>query len=367
MKIHLRKGMTPRQGHTNIPEGKYEDEHGRDGFFGRVSHLYHENPPTNWKVIEGECVPRALDTRKLTDEHNPVCFLMNDDIKFHSWRPTRAYPWYYRNADGDLLYFVHRGNGIVESDYGPLAYEKGDYIVVPKGTTHRVVPSGPSKFLMIEGKGEFEPPTKGILGHYAIYDPALIEIPEPKAMDGEEGQEYEVRVKRNGRWTRIVYEFHPLDVVGWKGDLFMYKLKMRDIKPVMSHRVHLPPSVHTTFVNRNFVVCSFVPRPTESDPAAQRVPFWHRNIDYDEVIFYHEGNFFSREGIDVEMVTWHPYGVHHGPHPGAHEHQFEKEFLEEYAVMVDTRNPLQLTEEGRNIEWLEYWKTWQIKSNLGSS
>ncbi len=364
--IHLRKGITPEQGHWRIPEGTFEDEHGRKGFFGRASHLYHKNPPTDWISIEGECKPYALDTRKLNDKQEyPVFVLVNDDVRIGTWTLTSPPEWYFRNVDGDLLYFVHRGQGKIESDYGSLAFQKGDYIVVPKGTTHRLVPTEKSKFLVIEGTGEYEQPTRGILGHHAIYDPALIKIAEPEEYDNSKS-EYELRIKRMGKITKVVYGFNPLDVVGWKGDLFVWKLNISQIKPVMSHRVHLPPSVHTTFVNQNFVVCSFVPRPAESDPDALRVPFWHRNIDYDEVIFYHEGNFFSRDGIDKEMITFHPYGIHHGPHPKAYENRDEKEFLDEYAVMVDTKNPLFLTEKGKEIEWKEYWKSWQIRKQKAS-
>jgi homogentisate 1,2-dioxygenase len=161
--------------------------------------------------------------------------------------------------------------------------------------------------------------------------------------------------------SSVFYPFHPLDVAGWKGDLAPWRLNVRHICPVMSHRVHLPPSVHTTVTGHNWVVCTFLPRPLETEPGAVRVPFYHRNIDYDEVIFYHSGDFFSRDGIRPGMVTFHPQGIHHGPHPKAVEASWQKTATEEVAVMIDTINPLQPTPEATDAEWGDYWQTWQEK------
>jgi homogentisate 1,2-dioxygenase len=198
----------------------------------------------------------------------------------------------------------------------------------------------------------------------------VVETPSPEpapagdltgSKPGPQGEpEWEVRIKREGAYTSVFYPFNPLDVVGWKGDLCPIELNIKDYRPVMSHRVHLPPSVHTTFLANNFVICSFVPRPFEVDPEAMRVPFFHRNIDYDEVLFYHAGNFFSRHGIDAGMVTWHPQGIHHGPHPKAIGAVRDKTETDEYAVMLDTRYPLKLTQEGHSAEWPEYHMSWSM-------
>jgi homogentisate 1,2-dioxygenase len=198
----------------------------------------------------------------------------------------------------------------------------------------------------------------------------VVETPSPEpapagdltgSQPGPQGEpEWEVRIKREGEYTSVFYPFNPLDVVGWKGDLCPIKLNIKDYRPVMSHRVHLPPSVHTTFLANNFVICSFVPRPFETDPEAMRVPFFHRNIDYDEVLFYHDGNFFSRHGIDAGMVTWHPQGIHHGPHPKAIGAVKNKVDTDEYAVMLDTRYPLKMTGEGQAAEWPEYHMSWSM-------
>ncbi|HXW10732.1 MAG TPA: hypothetical protein VD737_08960, partial [Steroidobacteraceae bacterium] len=170
-----------------------------------------------------------------------------------------------------------------------------------------------------------------------------------------------VKVKRAGEISTITFPFNPLDAIGWKGDLMAVKLNWRDIRPLMSHRFHLPPSAHTTFVAGRFVVCTFVPRPIESDPGALKVPFFHNNDDYDEVIFYHAGDFFSRDNIHPGMVTFHPAGFTHGPHPKALARMFEqtKPATDEYAVMIDTRDSLDVTDAGLAVEWDGYVDSWK--------
>jgi homogentisate 1,2-dioxygenase len=376
----LGQGKFSKQAHVALPEGTFEEEHGREGFYGRVSHLYHRNPPTGWTRIEGNLKPRAIDCNKLPEgaairQSNPfgepVTFLYNDDVALKIVRPGGAMPYYTRNADGDDVYFIHAGSGVMQSDYGLLNYERGDYIVIPRGTTYRFVPeSGEQFYLIIESFSEVTLPIKdrGMLGVNAQYDMGVVGTPtlvpiEPGDKEGSQVgpngvAEWEVRVKREGEYTSIFYPFNPLDIVGWKGDLCPLKLNIKDYRPVMSHRVHLPPSVHTTFLANNFVICSFVPRPFESDPEALRVPFYHRNIDYDEVLFYHDGDFFSRHGIGAGMVTWHPQGVHHGPHPKAAGKVRDKLHTDEYAVMLDTRRALKLTEAAKTAEWGEYFMSW---------
>ncbi len=357
---HLKKGITSKQAHVAIPEGTFEEEHGRDGFYGPVSHLYHKNSPTNWVSIEGPCKPVAFNTEKFTFQGEPVRFLYNRDVAMYMHHLAKPDLFYSRNADGDWAVFVHAGKGVLETDYGPLAFTCGDYLIIPRGTTYRLVPEGPCKFLMVESASELKQPDRGLLGQHALYDPASIEIPEPVVMPSEKSR-YEVRIKRNGVFTQVIYPYHPLDVAGWKGTLFPWKLNIRDFRPVMSHRGHLAPSVHSTLIGNQFVICSFVPRPLEEEQGAQRVPFWHRNIDYDEVIFYHAGNFFSRDGISAGMVTFHPLGIHHGPHPKAYENQHQKDRTDEYAVMLDARNPLTLDPAISGSFYDEYWSLWKTR------
>lgn len=367
----LAKGNYTPQAHVGIPEGTYEEEFGRNGFFGRTTHLYHAHPPTGWTRIEGPMRPHAIRAMEMhpTNRHDPrgepVTFLYNDDVALKISRPVSAMPFSFRNADGDEVYFIHRGEGRIETDFGPLEFEVGDYIVIPRGTTYRILPStSDNLFLVIESKTEITLPEKGMLGRHALFDPGVIETPAP-APSLETGREWEVRVKRLGAYTSIFYPFDPIDVVGWKGDLTVWKLNIRDFRPVMSHRYHLPPSAHTTFLGRNFVICTFAPRPLESDPEALRVPFYHRNIDFDEVLFYHAGDFFSRDGIEPGMVTFHPQGIHHGPHPKAIKASASKTETQEYAVMVDTKHPLKLTPEAEAVEWKEYWGSWGANEQKG--
>ncbi len=365
--IPLQKGKTAKQAHVGLPQGTFEEEHGRKGFYGKSAHLYHANPPTGWIRFEGKLRPHCIDCNKLlpSDLHDPkgspVAFLGNEDVRLYVSRRSSPMPFYFRNADGDELYFVHRGDGIIETDFGPLEYEKGDYIVIPRAVTYRVIPKSEDNFfLIIQSKTEFEQPEKGLIGQHALYDPSVIVTPDPHPHIGDRN-EWEIRIKVDDEFSSVFYPFNPIDVVGWKGELTVWKLNMRDIRPIMSPRVHLPPSAHTTFVTQGAVVCSFLPRPLEEDPAAVRVPFFHRNTDYDEFIFYHDGSFFSRDNIKPGMVTLHPRGIHHGPHPKALKSQATKTHTDESAVMLDGLNPIQVLPAGEEAEWKEYWKSWLEK------
>lgn len=360
----LKKGKIAHQAHVELPEGTYEEEHGRRGFYGKVSHLYHTHPPTAWIRMEGKLRPHCFDCNKLRpdDQRDPrggaLAFLGNEDVKLYVSRRSEAMPFYFRNGDGDELIFVHRGRGLIETDFGPLEYEKGDYIVIPRAVTYRIVPETKENFfLIIQSKSEFEPPEKGLVGQHALYDPAVITTPDPAPID-DVRREWEVRIKVDDELSTVTYPFNPIDVIGWKGDLTVWKLNMKDIRPIMSPRAHLPPSAHTTFVTAGAVICSFLPRPLEQDPKAQRVPFFHRNTDYDEFIFYHDGDFFSKDDMAPGMATLHPRGLHHGPHPKALANQAAKTHTDEYAVMMDGANPIRMFPAAEAVEWKEYWMSW---------
>jgi homogentisate 1,2-dioxygenase len=250
---------------------------------------------------------------------------------------------------------------VIETDFGPLPFEPGDYLVMPRAVTYRLLPETQDNFfLIIQSRTEFDQPDKGLLGHHALYDPGVISIPEPAPLL-DDNREWEVRIKADDEISKVFYPFNPIDVVGWKGDLTVWKINMRDIRPVMSHRAHLPPSAHTTFVTEGAVVCSFLPRPLEQDPEALRVPFFHRNTDYDEFLFYHDGDFFSKDNIKPGYATLHPRGIHHGPHPKALANQHRKTQTDEYAVMLDGLNPIHVLPAGEQVEWKEYWASWMEK------
>lgn len=357
------KGRTSRQAHVALPDGCVEEEHGRLGFYGAASHLYRLHAPTGWTKVSGPAAHHAMDCTRLEtfDELWPSGLLHNDDltIGFHRYRLGR--PEFLRDADGDLMYFVHAGTGVLATEYGPLRYRPGDYLVLPRGTTFRFEPAEPTDALVLESRaGLFELPDRGLLGRHALFDPAVIEVPEPDPVD--EAGEFTIAVKRTGDTTLVTYPFHPCDVVGWKGDLAPMRLNVADFRPVSSARYHLPPSAHSTFQGPGFVVCTFAPRPGEEDPEALKLPFYHRNIDFDEVIFYHSGDFMSRAGIDAGMLTFHPHGLHHGPQPQAVERAANAPAgprqLQEYAVMIDTRRPLTVTPEGLRVDVSGYAMSW---------
>lgn len=359
------RGKVSKQAHVSIPEGTVEEEYARNGFSGRYAHLYRSSPPTNWIGIEGPLRPRAYDLRKLEGTPDFLAgrapLLENEDVKLAYLRLTDPMPYYFRNADSDDLFFVHSGTGRMETDFGPFAYTSGDYLLIPRGTVYRIFPQNPSQFLLIESASEIRFPEKGMLGQHALFDPAVVNVPTPEApTPAASGEKFALKIQRCGEITTVYYPENPINTVGWKGTLSALQLNVKDIRPVLSDRYHLPPSAHTTFVAHNFVVCSFLPRPLENgDPEALKVPFYHANIDFDEVLFYHAGEFFSREGIAPGMLTFHPQGIHHGPQKKAVERSQEAKATQEIAVMIDTRRPLRPAQAIAPVESADYWRSWQ--------
>lgn len=354
------KGKVPRQAHVGIPEGICEEEHGRDGFVGPASHLYRSHPPTGWVRIEGPLKPRAFLCQAPASE-NPIVLMHSQDVRLYFLHRAETLQYFVRDSDGDVVYFVHRGTGRFETDYGTVSYEPGDYIVIPKGTTYRVhVDGGPSLFLVVETPERITLAERGPLGQHALFDKGVLVAPELVVTEphGAERPEWEVRIKRQGTWTHVVYPFYPMDVVGWKGDLWVAKLNVRDFRPVTSPRYHLPPSVHGTFQAGGCLISTFAPRPLETDPEALRVPFYHRNMDYDEVLFYHAGEFFSRAGIQPGMLTLHPQGIHHGPQPNAVESSKAKTHTTEVAVMIESKHPFTVGKDMDAMEMKDYALSW---------
>jgi homogentisate 1,2-dioxygenase len=365
------KGIVSKQAHVAIPDGLYEEEVGRNGFFGRYAHLYRENPPVGWSRIEGPLKPQLFDVQKIKSSQGsdwlsmrqPLLF--NDDVSIQYVKASRAPEALFRNADGDELWFCHSGEGVFKTDFGPLQYEKGDYLIIPRGTMYSMDMGTASELLLVESPSELNVPDKGILGQHALFDPAVITVPEPyQTAKGHapSESEFELQIKRSGEITKVFYPYNPLDVVGWKGTLTAWKINVRDIRPISCDRYHLPPTAHITFVAHNFVVCSFLPRPLENgDPRAMKVPFYHSNIDFDEVLFYHDGDFFSRTGIAPGMLTFHPQGIHHGPQEGAVKRSSAATHTQEVAVMIDTKRPLKVSSLIEQTENKEYWQSWKTK------
>jgi homogentisate 1,2-dioxygenase len=362
------EGRASRQAHCDLPEGTFERELGKEGFFGPATMMYHTHPPTGWLGWEGPLRPRAFDLDKIpTGAASPwkaAPVLSNASLKLRYWRCDRSMDHLARNADGDELLFLHRGSAEIFCDYGHLSLSAGDYLMLPRSTMWRIELAKPVDLLLIEcSNGSYTLPEKGLVGNHAIFDPAMLDIPaiDPAFLAQQGEHETRVVIKRQDRLSTVTYPFNPLDAVGWHGDLVPVRINIKDIRPLMSHRQHLPPSAHTTFIGDRFVVCSFVPRPFETDPGAIKVPFFHNNDDYDEVIFYHAGDFFSRDNIKPGMVTWHPCGFTHGPHPKALTRMYEqtKPGTDEFAVMIDARDPLEIGEGAAAAEFPAYAESWR--------
>lgn len=365
------EGNASRQAHADLPPGTHERELGKEGFYGPSTQMYHRHPPTGWSAIEGALRPRAFDTALLTATAccpwAATALLGNEALQLRLWRCTGSMDHLVRNADGDELLFVHAGAGQLFCDYGHLELHEGDYLVLPRGTLWRIEAEASLTALLLEATGDsYRLPERGVLGAQAIFDPAVLTAPAIDAafLAQQSEREWRIVVKRCGHLTTLTYPFNPLDAVGWHGTLMPVRLNWRDIRPVMSHRYHLPPSVHTTFVADRFVVCTFCPRPLESDPGALRLPFFHNNDDYDEVLFYHRGTFMSRDDIRPGMLTLHPGGVTHGPHPGALEaaRKGARSETDEVAVMIDARDALEITEALQRVEWAAYVDSWKVRA-----
>lgn len=363
------EGTASRQAHCDLPEGTYEREMSKEGFFGPAAFFHHRHPPTGWTEFTGPLQPRAFDLAKLAagaaSPWSAHEVLANAHCRIRYWRLPGSMPRLARNADGDELLFVHAGTGQFYCDFGRLAIEAGDYVVLPRGTMWRIESDAPLDLLMIEAtNSSYQLPDKGLVGNHAIFDPAVLDTPRIDAeflAQQSDDAEWQVEVKRRNAVSLITYPFNPLDAVGWHGELSVVRLNVRDLRPLMSHRYHLPPSAHTTFVSSRFVVCTFAPRPFETDPKALKVPFFHNNDDYDEVIFYHAGDFFSRDNIHPGMMTFHPGGFTHGPHPKALTRMFQqtKPATDEYAVMIDTRDALEVGAGAGAVEWTGYVDSWK--------
>jgi homogentisate 1,2-dioxygenase len=362
------EGTASRQAHADLPADTFERELSKEGFYGPSTQMYHRHSPTGWDQVQGPLRPRAFDTTKLikisASPWEANVLLGNQSVKLRLWRTETSMEHLVRNGDGDELLFIHEGRGQLYCDYGHLAFAEGDYLMLPRGTLWRIETDARLTLLLIEATNDsYRLPDKGIVGMHAVFDPAVLDTPKiDRAFLAQQSEHpWRVVVKRQSLFSTVSYPFNPLDAVGWHGTLMPVRLNWRDIRPLMSHRYHVPPSAHTTFAAEHFVVCTFCPRPLESDPGALRVPFYHNNDDYDEVIFYHRGQFFSRDNIHPGMMTLHPCGITHGPHPkafAAAKTRLRTE-TDEVAVMIDARDALDVAELAEGIEWKGYVDSWK--------
>ncbi len=384
MPSYHRLGQIPPKRHTQFrkPDGTLyaEEVFGTEGFSGNYSILYYHYPPTRVTKVEkfqdvqleewDEGVQRHhhLKTAQLPPGGDAVLgnqvLMFNKDVALGIAQPTEPMRYFYRNGENDLVYFVHDGHGTLETNFGLLPYHEGDYIIIPRGTTFRFdIPadSPQTRFLTIEAHGTIEPPRRylnnnGQFLEHSPYCDRDIRRPEELVTHTEQGQ-FEVRLKVGNRITSYWYDHHPLNVVGWDGHEYPWIFNIADFEPITG-RVHQPPPVHQTFQGPNFVVCSFVPRKLDYHPLSVPVPYNHSNIDSDEMIYYVNGNFGSRRGIERSSITLHPRGIPHGPQPGAVEKSLGAERTEELAVMVDTFYPLKYTTVARTIDDEKYPYSW---------
>jgi len=381
MPFYHRLGDLPQKRHTQFRKsdgGLYREEvMGLEGFSGIQSILYHHNLPPRVAEVEelGKARPeyadfgplrhRAFTTDQVPSGGDAVAarrtLLGNNDVTLGVSRPTESMSYFYRNAQGYEVWFTHEGAGVLRSQFGKLPFGVGDYIVIPYGTTWMMELEGPARFFVIESASQIEPPPRyrnkyGQLTEFAPYTERDIRVPQELETFSQDGQ-HEVRVKVRDSLTRHTLDFHPFDVVGWDGYIYPWIFNIRDYEP-RTGMVHLPPPTHQTFEGWNFVVCSFVPRLFDYHPQAIPAPYSHSNINSDEVIYYCEGNFMSRKGIDRCDITLHPSGLPHGPQPGATEASIGQQRTDELAVMVDTFRPLNVTIDALEFEKVDYQASW---------
>ena len=383
MTYYHRLGSFPHKRHTQFRQADgslhHEEVMGIHGFAGIQSILYHLHPPTRARQIGDMQLPevsleeagplrhRLLRAGEIAAQGDAVegrvLLMANPDVALWVARPREAMTYWYRFAHGDEVIFVHEGAGVLESQFGNLRYRRGDYLVLPTGVLWRLLPDEGEdhRLFIIEAFGHIEPPARYInrYGQFLEGSPYCerdIRPPDELVTHDEKG-DFEVRVKARDRITRYAFDHHPLDVVGWDGHLWPFAFNIEDFEPITG-RVHQPPPVHQTFDGPGFVVCSFVPRLFDYHPDAIPAPYNHSNVDSDEVIYYVEGNFMSRKGVDSASITVHPNGIPHGPHPGTYEGSIGQERTEELAVMIDTFRPLRLTKQAVELEDPSYSSSW---------
>ncbi|MBD0839824.1 MULTISPECIES: homogentisate 1,2-dioxygenase [unclassified Streptomyces] len=390
MPYYHRAGAVPPKRHTQHrdPDGNlyYEELMGEEGFSSDSSLLYHRYIPSAvrefrvWDlgdqslVPNHPLVPRHLSTHKLfADGGSGVdavtgrrLLLGNDDVRL-AYVVADAVSPYYRNAIGDECLYVEAGRARVETVFGDLTVGDGDYVIVPRATTYRIVPDGTVRIYTVEANSHIGPARRylsknGQLLEHAPYCERDLRLPDGPTV--VEGEDVEVYLKHRGAGgvvgTVHTLPHHPFDVVGWDGCLYPYAFNIRDFEPITG-RVHQPPPAHQVFEGHNFVICNFVPRKVDYHPLAVPVPYYHSNVDSDEVMFYCGGDYEARKGSGIGQgsISLHPGGHPHGPQPGAMERSIGAEFFDELAVMVDTFRPLQLGEAARATDDGTYAYSWE--------
>lgn len=383
MPLYHKLGNIPPKRHTQFrkPNGDfyYEQLFGTIGFDGMSTNLYHENRPTQVKEIKGSYsvapkiaranniqsyrfrgfqvpqIPDFLESRK------PV--LTNSDCTITLAAPTnKTQEYFYKNTDADELIFIHKGTGKLRTILGNLDFKYGDYLLIPRGIIYKIdFETEDNRLFIVESRRPIYTPKRyrnwfGQLLEHSPFCERDIRRPEELETHDEKG-EFLVKVRKQDEIFDMVYATHPFDVVGYDGYNYPYAFSIHDFEPITGS-IHQPPPVHQTFETDAFVVCSFVPRMYDYHPLSVPAPYNHSNIDSDEVLYYVDGDFMSRNDIAPGHISLHPAGIPHGPHPGTMEKSIGQTRTEELAVMVDTFKPLMVTEEAMKIADEEYYQSW---------
>ncbi len=391
MPFYRSVGHIPQKRHTQhrAPDGSlyFEELMGEEGFSSDSSLLYHRHIPSAireyrvWELPDQATVPNHplvpihLATHQLFSDSTGAVdavrgrrlLLGNADVRLSYVVADQVSP-YYRNAIGDECLYLEAGEAVVETVFGDLEVGEGDYAVIPRATTYRVVPRGTARIYVIEANSHITPPKRflsrfGQLLEHAPYCERDLRGPTAPTMVDEE--DVEVYIKHRGpgpggiAGTVHVLPQHPFDVVGWDGCLYPFAFNVNDYMP-LTGKVHQPPPAHQVFEGNNFVICNFVPRKVDYHPLAIPVPYYHSNVDSDEVMFYCGGDYEARKGSGIAQgsISLHPGGHPHGPQPGAYERSIGAEYFDELAVMVDTFRPLELGEAARAVDDGVYAYSW---------
>ena len=381
--LYHKLGSIPEKRHTIHEKSNgdlyYEQLFGTEGFHGVSSLLYHYHRPTmvskigdtiNLKpkpAINNNIVSRMLQGFNVKPKNDfikartPVLF--NNDVQMDLASPKKGKAdYFYKNSDCDEVLFIHKGTGTLKTMFGELRFKYADYVIIPRGTIYQIeFDNDHNKLLIIESKSPIITPKRyrnefGQLLENSPFCERDIKLPKNLKTNNKKG-EFLIKIKKEGLLHDISYASHPFDVVGWDGYCFPYIFSALNFEPITG-RIHQPPPVHQTFEGNNFVICTFAPRLYDYHPKSIPAPYNHSNIDSDEVLYYVDGDFMSRNHVENGYISLHPGGIPHGPHPGAYERSIGQKETSELAVMVDTFNPLKVTQAALDIELKEYWKSW---------
>jgi len=383
MPIYKQVGTIPEKRHTVFrqPNGNlyHEELFGTEGFSGMSSLVYHINPPTRVKekgipyyvkheiAIEDNLQNRSYQSFNAKPANDYLesrkTLFVNDDMTIGVAAPIEGTnKYFFKNADADEMLFIHKGNGEIKTMYGNISFSYGDYIIIPRGTVYQInFETNDNRILIVESHGPIETPerNRNKYGQFLEHSPFCerdFRTPINMETHNEEG-EFLIKIKKRGLIYPYIYESHPFDLVGWDGCCYPYAFSIFNFEPITG-RIHMPPPIHQTFMGKNFVICSFVPRLYDYHPNAIPAPYHHSNVDSDELLYYVDGDFMSRNNIEKGQITLHPGGLPHGPHPGAIERSIGKTSTNELAVMIDPFNPVKITKEAMELEFDYYYHSW---------